>query len=123
MFRMFLVLAIIANIGYAHEMTPTYPKFRTSFVENVSVTTMKFWNRRVDVNYYEIGVFDEEWNALPFASSNRIIKVDYLEHKDFDIYVRRKDLDNVEYICTTSKLLKEQVTSTGVKSMICSRVK
>lgn len=123
MFRMFFVLAILANIGYAHEMTPTYPKFKTSFVENVSVTTMKFWNRRSDVNYYEIGVFDEEWNALPFASESRIIKVDYLEHKDFDVYIRRKDLDNVEYICTTSKLLKEQVTSTGVKSMICSRVK
>lgn len=107
----------------AHELTPTYPEIRPSYINGVSVTTMKMWNRRSDASYYEISVFDEEWNELGFATSNRIMKMEYLEHRTFEIYFRDEDKDKVSYICTTSKQLKDDVLSTGVKSRICSRIR
>jgi len=113
----------IANSAAAHELTPTYPEFKQSYVDNVLVTQLKLWNRRQDVEYYEIDVYDKNWFNIKFASANKVIKVGYLEHQVIDIYIRETDLDNVEYICTTSKQLKQDVQSTGVKSMICSRVK
>ena len=54
---------------------------------------------------------------------NKIINISYLGKTDIEIYIRNKDVDRVEYICTTSKLLKDDPRSTGVMSKICSRVK
>ena len=107
----------------AHELTPTYPEFTPTFLDNVSVTKMKLWNRREDVSYYELSVYDEDWNPIPFAAVDRLIKIDYLETKSFEIYIRNSDLKKLEFICTTSKLLKNDVESTGITSRICSRVK
>ena len=114
---------LIASNAAAHELTPTYPKFEMSYINNVYVTTLKMWNRREDVSYYQIGVFDEEWNPVPYAASERLIKMEYLGQKSFDIYIHKKDLTKVEFICTTSKLLKQDVESTGVTSRVCSRIK
>lgn len=116
-------LILISGNAAAHELTPTYPEIRPSYVNGVSVTTMKMWNRRSDAEYYEINVFDEKWNPVSFATSNRVIQLNYLEHKSFEIYFRDEDKDRVSYICTTSKQLKRDVLSTGVKSKICSRIK
>lgn len=116
-------LMLISGNAAAHELTPTYPEIRPSYVNGVSVTTMKMWNRRSDAEYYEINVFDEKWNPVSFATSNRVIQLNYLEHKSFEIYFRDEDKDRVSYICTTSKQLKRDVLSTGVKSKICSRIK
>ena len=118
-----LAICLIASSAIAHELTPTYPELRPSYMDEVSVTTMKMWNRRNDAQYYEIGVFDKEWNPVPFASPFRLLQLDYLEHKSFEVYIRDKDATRVEYICTTSKQLKSDVQSTGVKSKICSRMK
>ena len=68
-------------------------------------------------------MFDDQWNPVPFATPNKIIRLGFLETKTFDVYIRDKDVDRVEYICSTSKQLKEDVQSTGIKSRICSRVK
>lgn len=114
---------LFGNVAAAHEMTPAYPEFKPSYVSGILQTRMKLWNRRVDASYYEIGVYDEEWNSISFAAVNVIIQVNYLETKSFDIYIRQNDFDKVEFICTTSKLLKQDVDSTGVTSRICSRVK
>ena len=116
-------LISISGNAAAHELTPTYPEIRPSYINGVSVTTMKMWNRRSDAEYYEINVFDEKWNPVSFATSNRVIQLNYLEHKSFEIYFRDEDKDRVSYICTTSKQLKRDVLSTGVKSKICSRIK
>jgi len=51
------------------------------------------------------------------------MKMGYLERKTFDVYVRDVDKGKVEYICTVSKQLKEDVKSSGIKSRICSRMK
>ena len=118
-----LVIGLMSSSAIAHELTPTYPELRPSYIDEVSVMNMKMWNRRNDAQYYEIGVFDKEWNPVPFATPARLLKLDYLEHKSFEIYIRDKDTIRVEYICTTSKQLKSDVLSSGIKSKICSRMK
>ena len=112
-----------ANIAAAHEMTPAYPEFKPSYFDGILHTKLKLWNRREDASYYEIGVYDEEWNKIPFAAVDIVIRVDYLQTKTFDLYIREADLNKVEFICTTSKLLKDEVNFTGITSKICSRVK
>ena len=117
------LLVLIPSLSNGHELTPTYPKLRPSYIDGVLVTDMHMWNRREDAQYYEINVYDEEWNPIPFAATERIFQLDYLAHKELEIYIRAKDEKKVEYICTTSKQLKEDVKSTGIKSMICSRIR
>ena len=107
----------------AHEMVPTYPKFEPSHLPEVYVTTMKMFNKREEVQYYEIDVYDEEWNEIPFVTSYSILKMEYLDTVEFDLYINKSDKDRVEYICSTSKLTKQNRTITAVKSRICSRVK
>jgi hypothetical protein len=107
----------------SHELTPTYPKMRPAYVDGVLVTTMDIWNRRTDVEYYEIEVFNKYWEPLPFASQDKIIKINYLQKKQFNVYIKSEHGSKAVYICTTSKLLREDVLSTGVKSRICSKIK
>lgn len=117
------MLALLSSASFAHEMTPTYPKMRPSHLDNVYVTTMEMFNKRKDVEYYEIGVFDAEWNPVPFVTSYEIINLRYLGHVTFDVYIRKSDVGRVEYICSKSKLRKEDLTRTAISSKICSRVK
>lgn len=116
-------LILFFNSAAAHELTPTYPEIEPAYVDGVSVIKMKMWNRRSDASYYEVNVFDDEWKSVPFATSEKVMKLGYLEHKSFELYIRDADCDKVAYICTTSKQLKQDVQSTGIKSRICSRVK
>ena len=51
---------------------------------------MEMFNRRKDVEYYEIGVFDEEWKPVPFVTSYKILKLNYLSHVKFDVYMNAK---------------------------------
>ena len=119
-----IAAALFLSTGAAaHELTPAYPEFQPSHVDKVSVTKMKLWNRREDVSYYELNVYDEKWNPIPFAAADRLMQVGYLQTKTFEVYVRDSDIDKIEFICTTSKQLKEDVKSTGITSRICSRVK
>ena len=107
----------------AHQFTPTYPQFDQSFVEGVLQTKMEIFNKRREVEYYELGVFDKDWNPVTFASDDRIIRVRYLETKKLSIYVKSEDLPKVTYICTESRLRKEDVKDTVISSKICSKVK
>ena len=117
----YLAIALLPSFAMAHEWTPTYPELRKSYVDNITVTSMTLFNKREDVRYYEIEVYDEDWNPLPFATSDRVIRIDYLETKKVEIYFREED--DITYICTTSKSLKKDVVSSGIKSRICSKVK
>ena len=107
----------------AHEMTPTYPKLIPSYVDGVSVAKMKLFNRRDDVEYYEIGVFTEDWKSLPFASSSRILKVAFSRRKLFEVYIRSVDIPKAMYICTESKVYKSTKQITLISSRICSKIK
>ena len=54
--RLYLIV-LLCLFGFqsnAHEMTPTYPVLDSSYIEGVVVAKMKLFNRREDVEYYEI---------------------------------------------------------------------
>jgi len=107
----------------AHEFTPTYPKLKTSYVEGVLYTSMTLFNARKDVEYYEFGVFNAEWEKVPFAMQNKVMRFKHLEKKKVDIYIREKDKEEVVYICSRSKLIVTGSAKTSLSSRICSKVK
>lgn len=125
MFRYVFIMMLMLSGGfvYAHQFTPTYPKFEISFVEGVYQTKMELFNKRKEIEYYELGVFDADWNSLPFASENKIIRINYLETKKINVYVRKEELKKVVYICTESKIRKQDVQATSISSKICSKIK
>ena len=118
-----LIMCLLTSQAFAHEMIPTYPKFGASFMEGLSKTTMTLFNKRADVEFYEIGVFDVNWEPIKFVSEYQVFKIPYLSTVTFEIYVRDQDKSSVEYICSRSKLRKENLKRTAISSRICSRVK
>jgi len=118
-----VMLACFAGAASAHEMTPTYPKLEPSHLDGVSKTTMQMFNKRADVEYYEIGVFDKDFNPVPFVSSYNILKIEYLGHVTFDVYIRKSDISRAVYVCSRSKLRKDDSARTAVSSRICSKFK
>ena len=107
----------------AHEMTPAYPVLDSSYIDGVVVAKMKLFNRREDVDYYQIEVFTEDWKPVSFATTARLLKVGYNKNKLFDVYIRFADVKKTKYICTTSKVFKGGNQETLVSSMICSKIK
>jgi hypothetical protein len=118
-----LVGVLVSSSVYAHEMTPTYPKLRPSFMDDLYVTSMSMFNKRADVEYYEIGVFDKDFNPVNFVTSYRILNIPYLNKVNFEVYIRKSDRDKATYICSRSKLRKKDITRTTVASRICSKIK
>lgn len=123
--RYIMCAMMFLSLGYAnaHEWTPTYPKLRPSYVSGIMVTTMNLYNSRKDVDYYAVGVYDKDFNPIRFATSEQIIRLKHLERKNVEVYVRNKDVTKGMYICSESKMLKDDVTATIVFSRICSKVK
>ena len=119
----FAMLILTSAQSLAHEMTPTYPELRPSYVDGLYSTNMKLFNRRNDIDHYRIDVFDEDWNQIPFASQSKLIKIAYLERTNFEIFIRGDDFDRVEYICSTSMIPKSDVGKAAVMSRICSKIK
>jgi hypothetical protein len=113
----------VCGTAYSHQFTPTYVKFDQSFVEGIGQTKMELFNKRREVEYYELGVFTEDWQPISFASENKIIHVRYLETKKINVYVKFQDIKKVVYICTESRLRREDVKDTVISSKICSKVK
>jgi hypothetical protein len=114
---------MLASAVNAHEMTPTYPKLAPSSYEGIYKTTMTMFNKRADIQYYEVGVFNKDFKVVPFVTSYSVIKINYLSHVTFDIYVREEDLANAVYICSQSKIKTEDITRTAISSRICSKFK
>lgn len=118
-----MLFMLVSSPSMAHEMTPTYPKLSPSHLDNVYKVTMEMFNKRQDVEYYEIGVFDKEWKPIPFVTSYQVIKLRYLGHVTFDVYIRKDDVSRAEYICSKSKLRKDDGSRASVSSRICSKFK
>lgn len=118
-----IALVLFASVSQAHEMTPTYPTLGPSHIDGLYKTTMQMFNKRADVEYYEIGVFDKDFNSIPFVSSYNVIKIKYLGHVTFDVYLRKADVERATYVCSKSKLRKEDITRTAIASKICSKFK
>ncbi len=123
MYRQVIIALCLCSSLHAHEMTPAYPKLKSSYVEGVSVTNLKLFNRRSDVSWYKIGVFTDKWKPVPFASTSDVIEVGYNKRKSFDVYIRSRDIAKAVYICTESKVFKSKEQVTLVASRICSKIK
>ena len=103
-------------------MTPAYPELKPSHIQGVLKAKMSLFNARSDVKYYQIEVFDKDWNNVEFASSNRIMKVEHTERQNFDVYIRKSDKVRAVYLCTTSKISKKPGARPMIASKICSRL-
>jgi len=118
-----LLSGVLSVSAIAHEWTPTYPKLSMSHMQNVWTTRMKLFNSRKDIDYYAVSVFDQEWNAVPFAVLMNPMSVKYLETKYIDIYIRDKDKGRAVYVCSKSKLYAVDTTKPMLFSRICSKIK
>ena len=103
-------------------MTPAYPVVKPSHVAGVVKVEMSLFNSREEIEWYQIELFDLNWTNIPFASSYRIINIGYKERKSFNVYIRKSDMDEAVYLCTTSKVIKTSKSRTLVSSRICSRL-
>lgn len=120
-FAALLLAFLSAHKAHAHEMMPSHPVLRMSYVGGVMQTQMHLFNKRQDVEYYEVGVFDEDWNPVPFVTGYRIIRLQYLEQIKFDVYILKSDVDRAEFVCSRSKLRADDLQAAMVASRICSR--
>ena len=118
-----MILMMVGNPVNSHEMVPTYPKLGPSHIDGLQKTSLTVFNKRVDVEYYEIGVFTEEWEPIKFVSNYKIFKVPYLSTVNFEIYIRDEDKARAVFVCSQSKLNKVSKTRTAISSRICSRFK
>jgi len=123
MYRPVILWLLLCGSVAAHDMTPTYPKWKMSFIPSAKMTTMQVFNKRKDVEWYEIGVFNKEWQPIPFVTRYKIINIKYLHRVKFDVYVNEENAKVVEYICSTSKLRGNDDFKPIVESRICSRFK
>jgi hypothetical protein len=103
-------------------MTPAYPDVKPSHIAGVVKVEMSLFNSREEIEWYQIELFDLNWTNIPFASSYRIINIKYKERKSFDVYIRKADMDEAVYLCTTSKVRKTSESRTLISSKICSRL-
>lgn len=120
--RWLLLVMLWASAASAHEMTPTYPKLVPSFMEGVEVTQVTLFNKREDVQYYEIGVFDKEWKPVPFVSAYKVVRIEYLAKLHIDVYIAKEDAKKAVYLCSISKLRGLPRKGTLVSSKICSKI-
>lgn len=121
---LFLIFALMLETNYvvAHELTPTYPKLRPSYVDGLLVASVSMFNARQEVEYYEVGVFTLDFRPIPFATTNAILKVPYGRHQSFDVYIRKEDASRAVYLCTMSKLRSDKPSDAIVASKVCSRL-
>jgi len=125
MYRSIILFALLCLGGYAsaHQFTPTYPDLETSYVSGVKVARMSLFNSRQEIDWYSIGVYDQDWNSVAFASTNKLINLPYLERKNIEVYIRKRDAEKVAYICSKSKILSGTKDPSIITSRICSKIK
>ena len=118
-----LMSMILVSPVSAHQWTPTYPKLKPSFMPDVYSSTLLLFNARSDVEYFEIKVYDKDFNPIKFGTKARIIRVKPKEKMTVDVYIRKEDKDKAVYVCSKSKHVAEDVTATIIASRICSKFK
>lgn len=119
---MFLLILLSGQVS-AHQWTPTYPDLTPSYVDGVYKVTMTLYNARRDIEWFEISVYDDDWETVPFATVDRVVNVKHLSRKKIDIHIRAKDRNRVRYICSRSKILTDAKRGTVINSRICSKIK
>jgi hypothetical protein len=117
----FLILLFVSGYASAHELTPTYPELRTSYMSDVLEVKLKMWNARVDVEYYKIEVTDKDWNDVPFITKEKTFKLEHFGKKDIEIFLPSDT--TATYICTKSLLKKGNAGKSIISSKVCSKIK
>ena len=120
--RITIAFLVWGACATSHEMTPAYPEVKPSHVKNVVKVEMSLFNSREEIQYYQIELFDLNWTNIPFATQYRIINIGYKQRKSFDVYIRKSDMDEAVFLCTTSKVRKTNKSRTLISSRICSRL-
>ena len=118
-----ILCLLLSGAVLSHEMTPTYPKWEISGVDDVKKTTMRLWNSRENVRYYEIGLFSDDWKPLPFVTAYRILPVGYLKEVKFDVYITENNIKRARSVCSLSKLRSSNESQTLLATRICSKFK
>ena len=118
-----ILCLLLSGAVLSHEMTPTYPKWEISGVDDVKKTTMRLWNSRENVRYYEIGLFSDDWKPIPFVTAYRILPVGYLKEVKFDVYITENNIKRAIYLCSLSKLRSSNESQTLLATRICSKFK
>lgn len=119
--RLLFLLLLVSGYASAHELTPTYPELRSSYLSDVLETKVRMWNARVDVEYYRIEVTDKDWNDVPFITSEKTFRLKHLAKKDIEIFLPSDT--TATYICTRSMLQKGNVSKSIISSKVCSKIK
>ena len=117
------LLLVLSFQSISHEMVPTYPEWERGIYPGVLQTTIEIFNKRRDVEYYEIGVFDQDWRPINFVADYKVIELKYLSSASINIYIARENRDRAEYICSRSKIRKDADIRSVIASRICSRLK
>ena len=117
----FLILLFVSGSAMAHELTPTYPELQTSYMNDILEVKLKMWNARVDVEYYKIEVTDEDWNDVPFITTEKVFRLNYLGRKNISIFLPSDT--SARYICTRSMLEKGNAQKSIISSKVCSKIK
>ena len=118
-----LCLLLFNYAVHSHEQTPTYPKWTVSGVSEVKKTQIRLWNSRPNIEYYEIGVFDGDWQPIPFVTAYKILPVKYLQEVKVDIYIKESNIEEARYVCSLSKLRSSNESQTLLVTRICSKFK
>lgn len=119
-----LCLLLFNFAVHSHEQTPTYPTWKSSGIDGIKKTNIRIWNKRPDIEFYEIGVFEEDRETpIPFVTSYKIIPVGYLKEVKFDIYIREKNIAEARYVCSLSKLRSNDRSQALLATRICSKFK
>lgn len=118
-----VALCILSGHISAHQFTPTYPVLEQAPIPGVSVLNMSIFNNREEIDWYSINVYDKDWNSIAFASTDKLINLNYLERKNIEVYIRTKDSDKLFYVCSKSKTLASVKNPSIITSRICSKVK
>lgn len=87
---------------------------------------MKLYNSRGDVDYYQIQVFDEDFEPVKFAitgGQSNVVNVPHRKTVSVSIFVPSAESSRVVYICSRSMILKENKSASLLFSRICSKVK
>ena len=123
-FVILLLLVSISGSSFAHQWTPTYPKLTPSYVNGVVSTVMVLLNKRKDIRFYEMSVYDTNWKRVPFVTNDRVTNLEYLDRKRVEIFVREKDASRARYICSKSKIISTTRDKLAIpSSRICSKIK
>ena len=119
--KFLILLLLVSGSAMAHELTPTYPELKQSYMRDVLQVNLKMWNARVDVTHYKIEVTDKDWKDVPFITNEKTFRLEHFGRRNIEIFLPSDT--TAMYICTRSLLEKGNAQKSIVSSKVCSKIK